>query len=623
MANNPVRRGQLIVPFGVGAMMVVKDGTSIMTGGLDQWYKREAAERGQVDIDEYVLHEWRLQQLLGVGHFRLPPDFRKAFGGLPTPNPFITVPCLRFPQWHFCPKCRRLEPMSLEQRGRISCQECRSNDKRAWMAQVPFVAICATGHIQDFPWREWVHSDPEPRCTRTLRLFATGSASLASQQVECECGAKRNLQGVTSAKPDGSTFLTDSLAQGRRYGCKGMRPWLGPESQEACDGSIRGSLRGAGNVYFAEVKSSIYLPRDNPGVSQRLLNTLDEPVYSSVIRLLEDETNPRHLRAKSPEPLQPFSDREIAEALRVILRGREEAIAEVPAAERGAQELNLRRAEHVALGTARADDDLVVKVLDGGAYGAPVREVFEGVSLVGKLRETRAFVGFSRIFPEDGRTPRERSRTLWKTPPPGRQAWLPAQTVFGEGIFLRFDMTRLSNWETLAAVQGRVRTLSDRYAAVQRARKLRDRVLSPRFVLIHTFAHVLMTRLTFECGYASASLRERIYASDEPGGSMAGLLVYTAAGDSDGTMGGLVRMGQPSYLEAVIRRSLEAAYWCSADPVCIETRAQGPLSCNLAACHNCLLVPETACEEMNRFLDRALLVGTPSDPTIGFFAASR
>ena len=30
-------------------------------------------------------------------------------------------------------------------------------------------------------------------------------------------------------------------------------------------------------------------------------------------------------------------------------------------------------------------------------------------------------------------------------------------------------------------------------------------------------------------------------------------------------------------------------------------------------------VPETACEEFNSFLDRALVVGTPDEPSLGYF----
>jgi hypothetical protein len=246
--------------------------------------------------------------------------------------------------------------------------------------------------------------------------------------------------------------------------------------------------------------------------------------------------------------------------------------------------------------------DLVVKVVGGESYDLSASRFLSSVSLIEKLRETRALVGFSRVFPEDGRSLRARSALLRNNPIAPRMAWLPAQVVFGEGIYLSFNEHRLETWEQLPGVRERVALLADRYATIREQRHLRERAIAPRFVLIHTFAHLLMTRLIFECGYTSASLRERLYVSAEPEQLMAGVLIYTAAGDSDGTMGGLVRMGRPASLEPVIRRALEAGSWCSADPICLESRAQGPQSCNLAACHSCALVPETACEEFNRFL---------------------
>ena len=102
---------------------------------------------------------------------------------------------------------------------------------------------------------------------------------------------------------------------------------------------------------------------------------------------------------------------------------------------------------------------------------------------------------------------------------------------------------------------------------------------------------------------------------------MAGFMIYTAAGDSEGTMGGLVRMGRPTVLDAVLEEALSRAMWCSSDPVCMELgeHGQGPNSCNLAACHSCALVPETSCENFNKYLDRALLIGTPDNPEIGYF----
>ena len=88
-------------------------------------------------------------------------------------------------------------------------------------------------------------------------------------------------------------------------------------------------------------------------------------------------------------------------------------------------------------------------------------------------------------------------------------------------------------------------------------------------------------------------------------------------------MGGLVRMGKPGNLEPVIRRDLGKAP-TGAPPIPSARKPErlegkGLIHMNLAACHNCALVPETACEEFNKFLDRGMVIGTPGDTDIGFF----
>jgi hypothetical protein len=45
---------------------------------------------------------------------------------------------------------------------------------------------------------------------------------------------------------------------------------------------------------------------------------------------------------------------------------------------------------------------------------------------------------------------------------------------------------------------------------------------------------------------------------------MAGVLIYTAAPNSEGTLGGLV--GQPEQLEGHIDAALERMCWCASDP---------------------------------------------------------
>src|SRR5690606_2953932 len=128
---------------------------------------------------------------------------------------------------------------------------------------------------------------------------------------------------------------------------------------------------------------------------------------------------------------------------------------------------------------------------------------------------------------------------------------------------------------------------------------------SPRYVLLHTFAHLLIRQITLQCGYSTSALKERIYTTqDYRDGKydMEGILIYTASPDSEGSLGGLVSEGRKENLEKTIKKALEQSRWCSSDPLCIQSSGQGLNSLNLAACHSCTLLPETSCEMRNLFL---------------------
>ena len=493
------------------------------------------------------------------------------------------------------------------------------------MVQVRFIALCDQGHIQDFPWREWVHSSARPSCERSMRLIAMGGASLAATRVECECGAKRTLEHITDADPPTSgapsSFLTRNLEAGNDYWCEGRCPWLGDEAGHGCVRPLRGSLRGATNVYFAIVRSAVYLPRGGSDVPSELVQILESPPLSGLIALLRRLGQPLEvdvLRGQHGPLLRLYTDLQIRLALERITS--DVVTEEVRAGIADDRETAFRRAEYSVLRTERNEDQLVTRPQSLSAYAEAVAASFERVTLVTKLRETRAFAGFTRVFAENAQSLDERKAMLWRTPPPAQ--WLPAYLVFGEGIYLELDESTLQKWEDRQEVLDRVARLGGRFQAVLQRRRSRPRDLSARFVLIHTLAHLLMNQLTFDCGYSTASLRERLYVSPDRTAPMASLLIYTAAGDAEGTMGGLVRMGKAGNLEPVLTRALRNAMWCSADPVCMELGdlgGQGPDSCNLAACHNCALAPETSCEEFNRFLDRGLVIGTLENPALGFF----
>lgn len=639
MTSGPVRRGQLIAPFGIGAMIVNRDGVSLIGAGLDHWYEPETVvETVTVQIDEFIIHEWRLERLLKVDHFRLPPDFRRPRFAQRVPNANLTVPFLRFPSWHWhlSPDCNRLYKYPLSERGRrgkIECPVCAKNKRRGFLYQVPLIAICDHGHIQDFPWREWVHESMKPDCDKQLYLVPTGAGTLAGLQVRCDCGAKRSLSPIMGVDLEkDTTDLTENLDKdGNRFLCSGLRPWLGiddPGSQSYCGRPMKASLRSASNVYFAVVKNSVYLPRTSENAPAELIPLLERPPISGLINLLRSlnvETGDisAGILDRHPQLVQPFTVTQIDSAVRVILGIEPDNHASSTLLVEGEdQETAFRRLEFDVLKTPRTEKELVISDSGKGKYSGYISKYFSRVMLVERLRETRVLTGFTRVFPETGQSKEELMSLLWRNCPKDTNKWLPAYEVYGEGIFLEFSENILQKWEKLNSVKARVASLSKHYERLQAVRKLRERHVTPRFVLVHTFAHLIMNRLIYECGYSSASLRERLYVSDHHVHPMAGVLIYTAAGDAEGTMGGLVRMGKPGNLESVVERSLEEATWCSADPVCMEVAkmgGQGPDSCNLAACHNCALVPETACEEFNRFLDRGVVVGEPENRELGYF----
>jgi hypothetical protein len=225
--------------------------------------------------------------------------------------------------------------------------------------------------------------------------------------------------------------------------------------------------------------------------------------------------------------------------------------------------------------------------------------------------------GFTRLVPPDG--PGDPRLQPMKLDP--AIDWLPAVVVRGEGIFHTFRHETIAKWLSQGGAAARIESLAAIYNRRRAQRGQSPRLITPKFIMIHTFAHILITQLSFECGYGSSALRERIYCeSEDAARAMDGVLIYTASGDSEGTMGGLVRQGEIGRLEATVLSGLKRAQWCSSDPVCIESMGQGVDSANLAACHGCALLPETSCEEGNRLLDRAMLVGVSTRRHVGFFA---
>jgi len=242
------------------------------------------------------------------------------------------------------------------------------------------------------------------------------------------------------------------------------------------------------------------------------------------------------------------------------------------------------------------------------------------VLLLERLREVNALIGFTRVeAPEESSAPDDRPpmAELSREKP----EWVTASEVHGEGIFIRFDENAVALWEHQKSVQSRSRKLEAGHQGWRNSRNLDPNQGYPgiRYVMLHTFAHLLIRELALECGYNAASIRERIYANSDTESPMAGVLLYTAAADSDGTLGGLVELGKPDNLGSLILQAIDRATICSSDPLCSEHNPGKDSSLHNSACHACTFVAETSCERGNRYLDRALIVNTFESQNAAFF----
>lgn len=598
--KRPLRRSHIISPFGVGAIVDFPRDESLIVAGLDAW--PAALEECPPD---WLVREERLEKKLRRTHFRLPPDYRISNEGQAPAR--AMVPFLRFPRWHYCDRCGSMEklPLGAGTTPRY-CRKPACEGRRRRLIPLRFVAACEKGHVEDVPWRAWVHNGEVKEGDHTgheLSYRAGRSAGLSGISIHCSCGRSRTLSGIFAYEQGKGSALS-----GVGYTCTGFRPWL--DDHEACGEPLRVLQKGATNLYFPQIVSSLYLP----------VLTGDE-ADERVERLLDDPAIWGHLtRSLDNGRISTAIAEAIAAARRVsgakLLAAAQKKLDNAPGDD-DVSDTGFRRAEYDAITSGRGGPraELFVERLDIDRFEDWMPRFFSCVYKLHKLRETRVLCGFSRILP-----PADETDGLQTLARQKEVSWLPSLVVRGEGLFIDFRREAIEEWQALPGVRARASRLARQANTARLRRKLPEIEITAAHVLVHTFAHLLMRQLCFDCGYGNSALRERLYTSGEGQPFMCGVLVYTAAGDSEGTLGGLVRQGDPGRLEGVIRRAMREATWCSSDPVCIESTGQGTESANLAACHSCSLAPETSCETGNRYLDRGLVVGPLQEPQISYFA---
>lgn len=571
------------------------------------------------------------------------------------------IPAQVFPSWFVCIKCRRLHKGShkqLDDSDRTDKSDkkdnkttliCNESNCHGELEQVHLVQADNRGYLYDVPWYRIAHYGQEKCDWHISKLYWYARAGNGKREntVACTCGAS-------------NTLSLDKPIYFQGY----QQPWL----YDACfkvDGRQLEEEHGYGHgrldaskpqptAYIMEVndtrvhtpitKEALVIPPESRIVRGTLVDRLychekkDELLGGGSIYSDEQKALKNRLRIEFD-----CDNASLEEVIKLLREG-------YPNFDREFQEKPLHELEYEALITpADFDDDedfvthhvsdefhQTLQSMNQDKFGK-LDKLIDKVVAVNKLKEILVFNGFTRggeSPPSDSQKGTESRQTQShgmhndreqdkenRTVPPdvvGVSNWLPALELYGEGIFISFNESVIKCWQQDEQIQKRAEIFAERLSGSIHAHTLnqKDIVANARFLFLHAFSHLLIKELESLAGYPAASLKEKIYSSSNPNEPMAGVLIYTAIADVDGTLGGLVELSEPKSMIQVLNRVFEKVEWCSLDPVCGSHEGQGPSLLNRAACHCCLLLPETSCMCGNVLLDRVMIKGDERTPSI-------
>ena len=598
-AHGQIRQSQVITTYGPGALIDLPDHAAIV-GGLETW-PNEAALTEVVDARLTSL----LQTITGVPAPRMyapppePSDPRALAQG---------IGAWRFPEWFVVQEARPTgnaessptpERRGIRSRRLVHRQALNDSSRFERQPVVPtrFVRACPRGHVDDLDWAGFAHSRDE-RCGRQLWLDERGTTGdLIDLVVRCECGKSRHLYEATDIGPR------------PLGGCRGKRPWLGRYTDEDCNQPSRLLIRSASNAYFPQVVSVLSLP-DRGTAAEQVVNELWDRLH-----IVQDLAGLAFVKNYPDinELLSPFADAEILEAI--------ERRGSGTASDRSVKEAELDallRAPEGFGDDVPVNPDFHARRLPDTVWRNRASRFSSGVEMViqlHRLREVLTLIGFTRFEAAVRDIHGEYESDVQRAEIAIEPSWYPAVENRGEGVFVLLKPDMVGAWLQRPKVRRRLHDLHEGHKTWQRRRSRNPEGFpGGPYILLHTFAHLLIQSLAMRCGYPASSIRERVYVEND----QYGLLLYTGTPDAEGTLGGLVQ--QARHFEEHLAYALEIGLLCSNDPICAQHSPIESLEerwLHGAACHGCTLIAETSCEMRNDYLDRSLVV-----PILGLDGAS-
>jgi hypothetical protein len=594
--RSQLRSNQLITTFGPGAMVDLPE-KSVIIAGLHEWHYQQDKP--------CIVKEPRLAakvgRLLGrpTVELRCPPpaeDLRFQKGKV---QPAVTG--YVFPHWFIVQNTEKTKDAHRRRRlvHRDDLTKGRYLDKGVGktlsVVPVRFVRACCKGHVGDLDWRGFVHRHAKA-CLMDLWIEERGtSGDLSEIWIVCDCGDNRSMRDAADhdARPLGM--------------CNGSRPWL-DDKDTVCGEPNRLLLRNASNAYFPQMLPVISIPDSMAEVDVVVLELWENYLkFVKTAERLEEERQKPDLTGR----LSPFSDVDLLASIERIRSG--EAASAVARSVKDVEFDALANAKAEA-STDEPDGDFFARLLDRVRWQAPWLSAIEKVVLVHRLREVTALVGFTRFDSAGPDISGELDIKVERAPLIEHPKWMPAVENRGEGLFIQFRKEAVEDWLAKPQVQRRSEALEEGFNVWLQDRP-ESKIIFPgaAYMMLHSLSHLLLTAISLECGYPASSLRERIYAPSPGSTEMTGcygILIFTGSSDAQGTLGGLVYAARD--IRRHLLRACQLGTLCSNDPVCSShTPGQGSSEqLSGSACHGCLYISETSCEQFNRYLDRSLIVST-------------
>jgi hypothetical protein len=579
-----IRQSQLIYTFGIGSIVDFSKDTVIIAG-IDNWHN---------DPDnELKIYNEKLQNIAGVEFF-LPPKSTQIIN---TKYYIKDTPSYIFPEFYYCTKCFNLYHYSKILHKDFKCPSCK-----IYLVPSRFVILCDNGHIDDFPFNWWVHSGLE--CSKTtdpvIKMFnIQGRSDINSLWLKCtSCGKTRPLSGAFSESPFSGTVCLK---------CSSNHPHLPSKKIKGetilCNSPLKTRLRSSSGVYFPTTLSALSIPPWSKKAVQFIERNYNEICYMGS---RVDE----YLKSKETKSM---TFEQLKNAFHIVSEQKNRNIAHT-VENIYSDEYNVLISDYSDITYNSTNTlDLIYDTTDeffasSGSIPNNFSKYFDKITIVDKLTVVQTLIGFTRLRPWGGDLNKDsddykRIAPLSET----KKKWLPAVKLIGEGIFFKFKA------ETVRAWAEKIRGRYDKMEESLNSSFFTNLRFSPAYVALHSFAHLLIRQLSNDCGYSTASIREKIYCPFPDSvltKDMYGVLIYLSSTDVDGSLGGLISIAQkPDQLRSILVNMLAKALWCSGDPLCIDSKSQGFMSLNYAACHDCILLPETSCEFHNILLDRASVVG--------------